>query len=906
MFARACLALALWSSWLPCVCAQSAFPSASGRAGSATYSDIGTLGEAFDTRSVTAPQITARQGFAGQLYEPKTLSLSANPASVVEGATTQLSATATMDDETLVRLGNSEPTWTVREGPMAGISTSGIATAAQVFINSPSKVRGAWQGAIGELTVIVLDTSVTPPGPVEPGMGFTPQVFTSAAKGIYQGILRDINGKSLGAVQSFNLTDTGKFTTKVIFNGVTYSLSGTVLPNGSFTGSVLRAGKTPLNVSFQLGITTSGALTLAGTLDGDGTIGTGSMAQAPFGKTNPAPAGVVKSYTFLLPRTITGSATVPEGEGYGSAKVSASGIITASGKTGDGVAFTSSGFLTADKQWHFFQPLYSSQGQIGGVLTFRDVAAVSDLDGPLSWIKNPKPTNASYPLGFNLTPSFIGAIYTPPITGQRALSSLADQHYNARLTLAGLPIPNGGFAKTVNWLGTNAISYFGPETLTASLVASTGILTGSYRDPMTRLSVSFAGAVLQKQQIAGGSFLLANKAGDLVIEPGINFGYPGSDPAGVLRRTAVPSVLPTPLLVSTSLFSGLAAGTYGGLLRRGTDMTGGLENLVIAQTGALSGTVIILGKRYAFKGTMGSDGRSTIVISRTGLPNITGELQLTRVDFTADSWQISGTFTADGLTHTVEASHYPAYVAVAPASQAGKYTLAVRAPDAVDPVQQPGGDGYANLTVSATGDCTGTLTLADGTPVTFGGRVTRSAEWFVHRSLYGTSGGYLVGKLTFRDVGAVSDLDGSLRWVKPAAVSGTISYPGGFDSARTLVGSRYTPPASGQRAFGALANSLYNGWMRFSGPDMSTLPILDLNALDRVVTWTVANQLLYYGPDKVTISFSSSTGLLTGTYVDAVKKVSLSFGGALLQKQGLVSGRYAAGAKTGLMVLQPR
>ncbi|GEP43741.1 hypothetical protein [Brevifollis gellanilyticus] len=891
---------------MPNAFAQSAFPSASGRAGSATYSDVGTLGDAFDTRTTTGPQITARQGFAGQLYEPKTLSLSANSASVVEGAATQLSATATMDDETLVRLGNAEPAWTVREGPMAGISTSGLATAGDVFINSPAKVRGAWQGAIGELTVIVLDTSVVPPGPVEPGMGFTAQAFSPAAKGTYQGILRDINGRSLGAIQSFTVTETGKFSAKVIFNGVTYPLSGTLLPNGSFTGSILRTGNTALSVTLQLGITTSGALTLVGTITGDGTTGTGSIAQAPFGNANPAPAGLVKSYTFLIPRTITGTPTVPEGEGFGSAKVSASGVITASGKTGDGVAFTSGGFLTADNQWHFFQPLYSSQGQIAGVLTFRDVAAVSDLDGPLSWIKNPKPANASYPLGFNLTPSFIGAIYTPPATGQRALSSLADQHYNARVTVAGLPIPNGGFAKTVNWLNTNAISYFGPETLSASLAASTGILTGSYRDPMTRLSVSFGGAVLQKQQIAGGNFLLANKAGDLVIEPGTNFGYPGSDPAGALPRITVPSVLPTALQVSTSLFSGLAAGSYGGLLKRGADMTGGLENVVIAQTGALSGTVIILGKRYAFKGTMGSDGKSTIVISRTGLPNITGELQLMRVDFTADHWQISGTFTADGLTHTVEASHYPTYVAVAPAAQAGRYTLAVRAPDAVDTAQQPGGDGYANLTVSAMGDCTGTLTLADGTRVTFGGRVSRSAEWFVHRSLYGTSGGYLVGKLTFRDVGAVSDLDGSLRWVKPVAVAGTTSYPGGFDSTRTLVGSRYTPPVTGQRAFAALTNSLYNGWVRLSGPDMSTLPLLDLTAVDRTLTWTVANQLLYYGPDKLTLSFSASTGLVTGTYVDSARKVNLSLGGALLQKQGLVTGRYAAGARTGLMVLQPR
>jgi hypothetical protein len=40
--------------------------------------------------------------------------------------------------------------------------------------------------------------------------------------------------------------------------------------------------------------------------------------------------------------------------------------------------------------------------------------------------------------------------------------------------------------------------------------------------------------------------------------------------------------------------------------------------------------------------------------------------------------------------------------------------------------------------------------------------------------------------------------------------------------------------------------------------------------------------------------------------VDAAKGINLTFGGALLQKQSLVTGRYVAGARTGLMVMQAR
>jgi hypothetical protein len=316
--------------------------------------------------------------------------------------------------------------------------------------------------------------------------------------------------------------------------------------------------------------------------------------------------------------------------------------------------------------------------------------------------------------------------------------------------------------------------------------------------------------------------------------------------------------------------------------------------------------VVISGKRYAFKGALGSNGQATVVITRTGLPNIVGTIQLALADGTTDGYQLTGSFSADGTAHAVDAAFFPIYPKTAPAPQAGLYTLAMRAPDAVDTAAQPGGDGYASLKVSPTGDCTGTLTLADGTTATFGGRVSRKAEWTLHRNLYGTTGGYVAGKLTFRDVPGISDLDGTLRWLKPNAVPATKSYFAGFNTTRGVVGSRYTPPPVGQRAFPGLTNTLYNTWLRLSGPDMSPLPTLDLTTLDRATTWTTANTILYYGPDKITLTFTAATGLITGTCVDAKRGVNLTFGGALLQKQSLVTGRYAAGARTGLMVMQAR
>jgi hypothetical protein len=876
------------------------------RAASANYTDDGSLGDVSGVSSVVAPALSLKSGFIGQLYEARSLAVSAAPAAVVESGTTQLSAVATMDDDSLVRLGGNDAKWAVQAGPLAGITLSGLATAGEVFINAPATVRARWDGISGDLTLTVLNANVTPPGDAVEVPSFMAQVFQPSMAGLYHGLLKDSGGNVVGAVTGFTLKSTRSFTTKVIFNGITYSLAGALLADGSFSGEIKRTGKTPLVVTLQVGSTPGGGLTLQGTVSGDGTTGGGLVAHSPFTKTQPVPGALVKSYTFLVPATATGNALLPEGDGYGSAKLTALGTITAAGKTGDGVAFTAGGFLTQDRQWHLFQPLYSSKGQLAGVLTFRDVPNVSDVDGGLRWVKNPNAKDKRYAGGFAMAPTLVGAVYTPPLTGQRALAELVNQTYNARLTLAGSVLPEGGLSKTLSWLGTNKLAYYGPETLTGTTTTSTGILTGSYTDPATKLTVPFAGAVLQKQGLAGGNFLVSNRAGYLLIEPGTTFGYPGSEDAGTLRRVALPETPASAPATSTVAFTSLAAGSYGGLLTNGGDITGGLESVVISKTGALSGTVVISGKRYAFKGALGSNGQATVVITRTGLPNIVGTIQLALADGTTDGYQLTGSFSADGTAHAVDAAFYPTYPKTAPAPQAGLYTLAMRAPDGVDTAAQPGGDGYASLKVSPTGDCTGTLTLADGTTATFGGRVSRKAEWTLHRNLYGTTGGYLAGKLTFRDVPSVSDLDGTLRWQKPNAVPKTKSYAAGFDTTRGVVGSRYTPPLKNQRAFPGLANSLHNTWLRLSGPDMSTLPLLDVTTMDRATTWTTANTILYYGPGKITMTFTAATGLITGTCVDAEKGINLTFGGALLQKQSLVTGRYAAGARMGLMVMQAR
>ncbi len=855
-----------------------------------------------------SPTKTLKHGFTGQLQDAQTLLITADPEAITEGTTSQLSGTATMTDGSTTKLSGSEVQWSVVSGPISAITTSGLATADQVIINAPATVRGLWDGISGEVIITVLNSAtqrVTTPGTSAPALGFTPQTFVATQAGLYQGLLMD-NGVVVGAITGFTLAATRSFTGKVVFNGITYSLAGKVELDGSFSGEIKRTGKTPITVTLNLGITSGGGRTLQGTVTGDGTTGSGLIPNAPYTSKNKAPPALVKSYTFLMPAASTPAANIPEGYGYGSATVSALGVIKATGTTGDGVAFTTSGLLTGDNQWHLFQLLYTNKGQMAGLLTFRDVPDISDLDGRLNWAKNPDTKAKSYPLGFSQTPVLVGSLYTPPLKGQRTLAELADQPFNAHLSLTGEVLPGGGLGKTLSWLNTNALTYYGPEKLTATTTATTGIMAGSYSDPITKLNVPYAGAAFQKQGLAAGNFLYNNKSGYLFIEPGTSFPYPGSEDAGPLLRLTLPSTLADPPTLTTAVFIAAAAGSFGGVLLNGTDISGGLETVVISKTGALSGTVVIEGKRYAFKGVIAANGTAPIIIKRTGLTDITGSITLALADGTIDGFQLTGTFISDGTTHTIDAQRYPVYTSAAPAPETGKYTLAMPAPSGANVSAEPGGDAYASLIVANTGKITGTLVLPEGTKATFAGQVSRKAEWSLHRSLYGTTGGYLAGKVTFRDLTGLSDLDGEWRWTKPNNLPKSLTYPGGFNVTRHVIGSRYTPLPVNQRTFLNLANTNDNTWFRLTGPDLSPLTITTLTSVDRVMTWTTADKLLYFGPDKATLTFTRTTGLLTGTYTDAAIKVSAKIGGILLQKQNRISGSYISSGQSGLMIMTPR
>lgn len=128
------------------------------RASSTSYTNDGSAGGITGISSAESPTETAKAGYLGQLTEVTALQLAASPTTVNEGATRQLGAVQLLDDLTTLAVAPASILWSVQSGPLTGIDTSGLATAATVYQNTAATAWGSYAGASATLGLSVLDT----------------------------------------------------------------------------------------------------------------------------------------------------------------------------------------------------------------------------------------------------------------------------------------------------------------------------------------------------------------------------------------------------------------------------------------------------------------------------------------------------------------------------------------------------------------------------------------------------------------------------------------------------------------------------------------------------------------------------------------------------------------------------
>jgi hypothetical protein len=127
------------------------------RATSANYAMDGSVGGIDGISSAFVDM--AKNGYIGQLTEVTSLSVAGTPSLVNEGATSQLSGTATLDDNTTSVVAGNEIAWSPVAYPLASINGNGLATAATVYATTNGTFSGSYLSTPGSAQLLVLDSN---------------------------------------------------------------------------------------------------------------------------------------------------------------------------------------------------------------------------------------------------------------------------------------------------------------------------------------------------------------------------------------------------------------------------------------------------------------------------------------------------------------------------------------------------------------------------------------------------------------------------------------------------------------------------------------------------------------------------------------------------------------------------
>jgi hypothetical protein len=103
--------------------------------------------------------ISTLPGSVGQLTELVSISVTSTPNTVNENATSQLSATAAFDDNSVSVLAGSNITWASAIYPLASIDSNGLATASSVYATTNGVFSGFYLGSSSTGLVAVIDSN---------------------------------------------------------------------------------------------------------------------------------------------------------------------------------------------------------------------------------------------------------------------------------------------------------------------------------------------------------------------------------------------------------------------------------------------------------------------------------------------------------------------------------------------------------------------------------------------------------------------------------------------------------------------------------------------------------------------------------------------------------------------------
>ena len=309
----------------------------------------------------------------------------------------------------------------------------------------------------------------------------------------------------------------------------------------------------------------------------------------------------------------------------------------------------------------------------------------------------------------------------------------------------------------------------------------------------------------------------------------------------------------------------------------------GFFSFSLTERGTYSASLLTGGRKLSAAGQLNLEGKATNTILRTGTTPLT---VVWSVAFDGSD-RITGAVSDGSWTAELDGDRAVFNARSNPSGLAGKYTLNI--PGTPGATLTPEGNSYGTVTIDGNGVVSLKGSLSDKTSAVQKVPVSKNGEWPLYVPLYAGKGS-LFSWVSFmpRDQ---DDFHGALMWSKPALPTAKY-YPSGFIDSYMMTGSRYVAPVGATNRILALTEAV----VLISGGNLpqsyTNHVILGLNS--RVTS---------AGPDKLSLSFTLSSGLFKGSFTpgDVGKAVSIS--GAVLQKATNAAGFFLGTSQCGSVSL---
>jgi hypothetical protein len=337
---------------------------------------------------------------------------------------------------------------------------------------------------------------------------FVPNPFLRVS-GQFNGLFYETNEVRHGSSGDFKLlvTTSGRYTGSLRLGGRRYAAAGKLDLEGKATNVIIRLGTNSLTVHWAVDLHGLDQLT--------GTVSDGQWLASLLGDraifnaaTNPAP--LAARYTLVLPGS---DPTNSPGDGWGTLRVTTSGLGVFAGSVADGTRLTRSVPVSKNGAWPLYVPLYALHGSLLGWVQFDTNAPSDDLTGLVDWMKPSFPTARFYPGGLTNQTTLTGSRYLAPVTTTNRVLDLT----NAVLVLNGGNLSQNCTNEIV-LAANNRVTNASPNKLSVALSLGNGLFKGTFTDTNVSRTVNFSGALLQKSSRGAGCFLGTNLSGRVLLQ----------------------------------------------------------------------------------------------------------------------------------------------------------------------------------------------------------------------------------------------------------------------------------------------------------------------------------------------------------------------------------------------------